>query len=79
MGNTLSLFLAIENNDSDKVADILGSQPQLVHQRDGRGVTPLMKAAYCGHDGMVILLLGFGARLEDAHSVGGTALMFSVE
>ena len=74
MGNTQSLFFAIENNDSDKVAEILGSEPQLVHQRNGQGWTPLMVAAYFGHDGLVILLLGFGARLEDVWE-GGTALM----
>ena len=72
MGNTQSLFSAIEDNDSDKVADILGSEPQLVHQRDGEGLTPLMNAAYYGHDGLVILLLGFGARLEDVDSDGNT-------
>ena len=65
MGNTQSLFFAIENNDNDKVAEILGSEPQLVHQRNGQGWTPLMKAAYFGHDGLVTLLLGLGARLED--------------
>ena len=56
MGNTQSLFFSIENNDSDKVVEILGSEPQLVHQRDGQGVTPLMLASYYGHDEMVTLL-----------------------
>ena len=79
MGNTVSLFSAIEDNDSDKVVEILGSEPQLVYQRNGRGWTPLMNAAYYGHDGLVILLLGFGARLEDVHTQHGTALMFAVD
>ena len=59
MDNTQSMFSAIEDNDIDKVAEILGSEPQLVHQRNGQGWTPLMNAAYYGHDGLVILLLGF--------------------
>ena len=80
MDNTQSMFSAIEDNDIDKVAEILGSEPQLVHQRDGQGWTPLMVAAYFGHDGLVILLLGHGARLEDVHSrVGGTALIAAVQ
>ena len=80
MHNTQSLFSAIKNNDTDKVVEILGSQPQLVHQRNGQGWTPLMVAVYFGHDGLVILLLGHGARLEDVHSrVGGTALIAAVQ
>ena len=79
MGKTQSLFSAIEHNDIDKVAEILGSQPDLVHQRNGQGLTPLMLASFYGYDGLVILLLGFGARLEDVDSDGDQALMFAVQ
>ena len=78
MSNTQSMFSAIEDNDIDKVAEILGSEPQLVHQRDGQGWTPLMKASWRGHDEMVTLLLGYGAKLEDVCKAG-TALMAAVQ
>ena len=78
MTNTHFFFSAIEDNDINKVAEILAAQPQLVQERNGQGWTPLMKASWRGHDEMVTLLLKCGARLEDV-CFGGTALMFAVD
>ena len=78
MANTHFFFSAIEDNDINKVAEILAAQPQLVQERNGQGWTPLMKASWRGHDEMVTLLLKCGARLEDV-CFGGTALMFAVD
>lgn len=64
-------------NGALDVLNALLSAGANVHARDATGLTPLMAAAFMGHEEIVKALVERGARLEDKDDNGYTALMFA--
>lgn len=59
-----NLMAAAENGSLDEAREILARNPELVHQRDELGATPLHIAAFNGHRKMAELLLEHGADIN---------------
>lgn len=68
-------FNAIRENQQDHVAKMLEANGKLLHQKDGRGSTPLLLATYYGHLAMADFLIEQGADINAIDASGNTALM----
>ena len=75
MNNKEKLFDQIRTGNFEAVRDLLENNPNLLEIRDQRGSTPLLLAAYYGHENIVTLLLEKGARVDALDGSGNTALM----
>ena len=75
MNNKEKLFDQIRTGNFEAVRDLLENNPNLLEIRDQRGSTPLLLAAYYGHENIVTLLLDKGARVDALDGSGNTALM----
>src|SRR5690554_2291691 len=71
------LFYSIRNNDLQSVKAILQREPDLIQARDERGSTPLLLAAYYGHDELTQYLLTLNPVIDEKDASGSTALMGS--
>ncbi len=69
------IFNAIRNNEYNEVEAILDLNPEVVHQKDGRGSTPLLLATYYGLEDITRLILTYKPNLDEKDGVGNTALM----
>ena len=79
MKDSNNLHHLVNTNASvTSVETILFSKPCLVNMSKN-GWTPLMIASSEGYDDLVSVLLQHGARLEDAHNTGATALTLAVD
>ena len=61
MSNKEELFDNIRLGNSEAVENLLESNPKLLESKDQRGSTPLLLAAYYGHENVVEFLLEKGA------------------
>lgn len=68
------IYVHIQRADSEKVRELLTGDKDLIKSRDGRGGTPLRRAAFEGSIKIVELLFEFGARVEDVDHLGWTPL-----
>ncbi len=68
-------FNAIRQGDLEVVRTQLEKNPELIGNRDQRGSTPLILAAYYNHGPVVAYLLRKGAPVDEKDSSGSTALM----
>jgi len=70
-----ALLDACRRGDVDTATALLDAQDDLVNTADEKGYTPLIIAAYNGHEPMVHTLLRRGADLQAGDGAGNTALM----
>lgn len=68
-----SFFKAIRSADLLKVKQAI-DEGQDIHQKDYKGISPLMRAASFGHTKIVKLLLAKGANVNDADNDGDSPL-----
>ncbi|HEV2764326.1 MAG TPA: ankyrin repeat domain-containing protein [Pyrinomonadaceae bacterium] len=71
-----AVVFAAANGDLNVLSALLSAGAD-VNARDSGGLTPLMSAAYMGHDEIVRALVEKGAKLEEKDENGYTALMFA--
>ena len=64
-------------NGDLNILSILLSAGADVNARDATGVTPLMSAAFMGHEEIIKALIERGAKIEEKDANGYTALMFA--
>ncbi|NQU11856.1 ankyrin repeat domain-containing protein [bacterium] len=65
---------AVDADNPERVAALLGASPELVRADDGDGHSPLHVAADAGHDAVARVLLEYGARVDGQDSCGWTPL-----
>lgn len=68
------ILWAAENNRMSTVLRLIAADPLLVHCCDEDGYTPLHRAAYSGHVGVVSALLSSGAKVNSRTIDGWTPL-----
>ncbi|XP_033642423.1 E3 ubiquitin-protein ligase MIB2-like [Asterias rubens] len=73
-----ALFNAAANGDTEKVREIIGSNPDEVKFHNSKGQTPLHVAAHKGHMEVVKVLIDGKAALEQKDEDGDTALIIAV-
>lgn len=73
--DSTQFFGYIRTGDLEGVRHSLQAHPGLVHERDARGSTPLILAAYYDQKDLVRLLLEQGAPVNEMDGSGNTALM----
>jgi uncharacterized protein len=57
------LYRAIQTGETDRVASLVASDPNLLHTKDNYGYSPVLKAAFSGRWPVVDVLLAHGAPL----------------
>ncbi|WP_445767947.1 ankyrin repeat domain-containing protein [Rheinheimera sp.] len=71
------LMLSAAEGNISTIADILANFPDLLHQRNDRGWTPLIIAAYHNQQELVEFLIKKGAHVNDFGLNGTTVLMYA--
>ena len=69
------LFEAIKSDNLEAVKNILTAQPHLVNEKDLRGSTPLLLAAYYGFTEVSEIILQYPQHIDAQDTSGNTALM----
>ncbi len=57
-------FQTIANGDGPRLAELLRENPDLAKARNEKGYSPILYAAYRGHQGLVELLVDAGAEMD---------------
>jgi ankyrin repeat protein len=70
-----TLMKACQTQDTDTAKAVLAQHPELAQQKDGRGLTPLIMAAYTNAEGIVDLLLEHKVDVNLPDLAKNTALM----
>ncbi len=76
---TVALFQATREGNTDMVRSLVTSQNADVNATDERGSTPLIEAARFGHEDIARILLAAGADVKAKDKDGKTALMLAVQ
>lgn len=74
-----ALYLAVQGGHQNVVKLLLRRRSSDAHIKDENGLTPLMKAARCGHADIVRLLLGKGVDPQTRETNGRTAIQMAVD
>lgn len=76
---TVALFQATREGNTDMVKSLVTSQGADVNARDERGSTPLIEAARYGHEDICRVLIAAGADVKAKDNDGKTALMLAIQ
>jgi ankyrin repeat protein len=76
---TVALFQATRQGNTDMVKSLVTTQGADVNATDERGSTPLLEAARYGHEDIAALLIAAGANLKAKDNDGKTALMLAIQ
>ena len=76
---TVALFQATREGNTDMVKSLVTSQNADVNATDERGSTPLIEAARYGHEDIARLLIAAGANVKAKDNDGKTALMLAIQ
>jgi ankyrin repeat protein len=80
MSDFEKLIDAAKSGNASEVRTIVRRHPELVHQRDELGATPLHHAAFCGHRAAVEALIEHGADINAIDSqFGATPAGWAIE
>jgi uncharacterized protein len=69
-----SLILAIREKDTDEIRSIVEDDPDMIKERDERGVTPLLASVEADLPEITAFLLSEGADIQDFDSHGFSVL-----
>ncbi len=72
-----SLRSAVTSGATTTIRDLLASHPDLLNQRDEKGMTPLLWAAECQNLSSVACLVDLGADTEAKDDLGYDAVMLA--
>jgi hypothetical protein len=76
-GAMVDIWRAAEAGDLDEVQRLVGQDPGLLNARDGKNMTPLMRASWGGHVEVARWLVAQGADIDERGFDGMTALLFA--
>ena len=76
---TVALFQATREGNTDMVKSLVTSQGADVNATDERGSTPLLEAARYGHEDICRILIAAGANVKARDNDGKTALMLALQ
>ncbi len=76
---TVALFQATREGNTDMVKTLVTSQGADVNATDERGSTPLLEAARYGHEDICRVLIAAGANVKAKDNDGKTALMLALQ
>ena len=70
-----NILVAVRENDQESIQSILSQTPNALHEKDPRGSTPLLLAAYLNHLEAAEVLLSHAPNINEQDVMGNTPLM----